>query len=151
MPVRRKDDAVREPLRAAFSADSGLVLIQDGGAGVAVCDKATGRRLAQVTGETGGSLTTLGVSSMGNGWWVSRMGGVTDVLSGPLRLTAPHPSGPGTWEMQALGRPGPFQVELSPSAAGKWVGAGSVRTGPRVEVPAPDGDPFWRLRTVDPE
>jgi WD40 repeat protein len=142
------DAAVVEPLRAAFSADCRLVLIQDGTAGIAVCDTETGHRLAQVTTETDGLLLTLGVSPTGERWWVSRVDGVAAMLSGPLWLTSPWANGSSTWVMEALGRPGPFQVEQTPGGIAPWTPVGSPQPGPRLEIPYPAGDLFWRVKTV---
>ena len=142
------DPAVVEPVRAAFSADCRLVLIQDGTSGIAVCDTETGHRLAQVTTETDGLLLTLGVSPTGERWWVSRVDGVAAMLSGPLWLTSPRANGSSTWEMEALGRPGPFQVEQTPGGIAPWTRVGLPQPGPRLEIPDPAGDLFWRVKTV---
>lgn len=145
------DAAVVEPVRAAFSSDCRLVLIQDGTSGIAVCDTETGRRLAQVTTETDGSLLTLGVSPTGERWWVSRVDGVAAMLSGPLWLTTPWANGSSTWVMDALGRPGPFQVEQTPGGIAPWTPVGPPQPGPRLEIPYPAGDLFWRVKTVSAE
>jgi len=150
-PVSVELDAqVGDPRDAAYSPDQRLVLIEDGAAGIAVCDAGSGRLLERVTTETVGQLLGQIVSSDGR-WFVSRLDGVMVALSGPLWITDLRRSGAGRFEVQALGRPGPFQVEQRPLGAGIWNSVGGVQAGPSLELQEPSSDTLWRVKTAAPE
>lgn len=150
-PVESVDLEVAEPQRAAFSPNFTLVLVQDGTRGIAVCRTDTGRRIAWVTDEAVGSLHDLKVSAWGDRWIVSRVDGVSAVFSAPMWLTSPRLDPPGKVSFDALGLFGRFQVEQRSVAGGAWTSAGAVQEGPRLEVPAPGADVFWRARLLPPD